>query len=519
MKHTNRILTLSFSCGLISILLAACGGDGSGEQVALPAPPFPPPTVPPPPANSAPTASNVSINDDNAGLAVVGDNLSGTYSYADAESDAEGTSTFRWLRDGAAINSATAASYVLDVADVAAQITFEVTPVAATGTTTGNAVTSAGIAVVSAPLAAATPALTFESVKTFRFDWTDVSDATHYKLLENPDSSAGFTQVGDDIPQGSQSIDHVVPLYARLNAQYILQSCNTIGCTDAASIAVSGNLVDSIGYFKASNTEARDAFGRAVALSADGNTLAVGAVNEDSGAVGIDGDQGNNLALNSGAVYVFSRDSAGVWSGTPTYVKASNTEANDFFGGAVALSADGNTLAVGALFEDSEAVGIGGDQGNNLTTASASGAVYVFSRDSAGVWGGTPTYVKASNTGAQDFFGRAVALSADGNTLAVGAIGEDSAGISGNNNDTPDSGAVYVYRRNIAGIWSDANYIKASTVAANINVSDAFGGALALSADGNTLAVGATGEDSDAVGIGGDQGNSLALNSGAVYVY
>jgi predicted secreted protein len=233
--------------------------------------------------------------------------------------------------------------------------------------------------------------------------------------------------------------------------------------------------------------------------------------------VGIDGDQANGMALNYGAVYVFSRDSTGGWSGTPTYVKASNTGANDGFGGALALSADGNTLAVGALFEASEAVDIGGDQGNNL--AFAAGAVYVFSRDSAGVWGGTPTYVKASNTEGGDNFGGALALSADGNTLAVGATGEDSAGISGNNNETNDSGAVYVYRRNIAGIWSDAFYIKTSTVAANINVSDSFGGALALSADGNTLAVGATGEDSDAVGIGGDQGNSLALNSGAVYVY
>jgi hypothetical protein len=504
MTRLTQTCTNSILLALSFILLSACGGSGGG--------------TPPPPANSAPTASNVSVNDDNAGLAVVGDNLSGSYSYADAESDAEGTSTFSWLRDGSAINGATAASYVLDAADVAAQITFEVTPVAATGTATGSAVTSAGIAVASAPLAAAIPVLKFESVKTFRFDWTDVSDATHYKLLENPDSSAGFTQVGSDIPQGTQSIDHVVPLYARLSAQYILQSCNVVGCTDAASVAVSGSLVDSIGYFKASNTEAGEQFGGAVALSADGNTLAVGARREGSDAVGIDGDQGNNLALNSGAVYVFSRDSAGVWSGTPTYVKASNTEANDFFGGAVALSADGNTLAVGALFEDSEAVGIGGDQGNSVV-GSASGAVYVFSRDNAGVWSGTPTYVKASNTEANDFFGGAVALSADGNTLAVGANGEAGGGISGNDNSKNASGAVYVYSRDVAGVWSDAFYAKASTVAINIDMFDYFGGALVLSADGNTLAVGAVGEDSEAVGINSDQANNLANRSGAVYVF
>lgn len=42
-----------------------------------------------------------------------------------------------------------------------------------------------------------------------------------------------------DIPQG---IDHVVSLYARLNAQYILQSCNSRGCADSAVVSVNGNL-------------------------------------------------------------------------------------------------------------------------------------------------------------------------------------------------------------------------------------------------------------------------------------
>ena len=37
------------------------------------------------------------------------------------------------------------------------------------------------------PETAAEPSLTFHSVKTFRFSWSDVADATHYKLLENPD--------------------------------------------------------------------------------------------------------------------------------------------------------------------------------------------------------------------------------------------------------------------------------------------------------------------------------------------
>ncbi|HEX7841343.1 MAG TPA: hypothetical protein VF469_27885 [Kofleriaceae bacterium] len=59
-------------------------------------------------------------------------------------------------------------------------------------------------------------------------------------------------------------------------------------------------------------------------------------------------------------------------------------------------------------------------------------------------------YVKASNTGAGDAFGHGIALSGDGSTLAVGAVGEDSAatGINGNQADNSASraGAVYVFQ-------------------------------------------------------------------------
>ncbi|MDW8373921.1 MAG: FG-GAP repeat protein, partial [Planctomycetota bacterium] len=73
-------------------------------------------------------------------------------------------------------------------------------------------------------------------------------------------------------------------------------------------------------------------------------------------------------------VYVFVR-SGGVWS-QQAYIKASNTGADDWFGYSVALSADGNTLAVGAPYEESNATGIGGNQNDN--SAADSGAVYLF---------------------------------------------------------------------------------------------------------------------------------------------
>ena len=97
--------------------------------------------------NSAPTATGVSITDVNGGTAVVGDVLNGIYTFADLDSDAEGTSTFRWLRG--AVEVATTQNYTLVAADSGADMTFEVTPVAAAGAGPGVAVTSSAVTVVN----------------------------------------------------------------------------------------------------------------------------------------------------------------------------------------------------------------------------------------------------------------------------------------------------------------------------------------------------------------------------------
>jgi FG-GAP repeat len=256
-------------------------------------------------------------------------------------------------------------------------------------------------------------------------------------------------------------------------------------------------------YVKASNTEAGDFFGYSLALS--GDTLAVGAYGEDSNATGVGGNQADNSASGSGAVYVFTR-SAGVWS-QQAYVKASNTGAGDSFGYSVALA--GDTLAVGAWTEDSNATGVGGNQADN--SAGDSGAVYVFTR-SAGVWS-QQAYLKASNTGASDSFGYSVALSGD--SLAVGAYGEDSnaTGVGGNqaDNSAIQSGAVYVFTRS-GSTWTQEAYVKAS----NTGGADLFGDSVALS--GDTLAVSATTEDSNATGVGGNEADNSVINAGAAYV-
>lgn len=155
------------------------------------------------------------------------------------------------------------------------------------------------------PSTAAELTLAFHSVKTFRFSWSDVADAAYYKLLDNPDSVSGFKQVGRDVLQGTERIDHVVPLYARTNAQYILQSCTGSECIDSNTVSFSGTLEDSIEYIKASNTDEEDRFGESLSRSTDGNTLAVGALHEGSNATGINGNQQDNSHYAAGAVYLF----------------------------------------------------------------------------------------------------------------------------------------------------------------------------------------------------------------------
>ena len=70
----------------------------------------------------------------------------------------------------------------------------------------------------------------------------------------------------------------------------------------------------SIAYLKASNATKDDQFGFTVALSGDGNTMAVGSTAEDSAAKGINGNQADHSALNAGAVYVFARNGGALGS-------------------------------------------------------------------------------------------------------------------------------------------------------------------------------------------------------------
>lgn len=265
-------------------------------------------------------------------------------------------------------------------------------------------------------------------------------------------------------------------------------------------------------YIKASNADAGDRFGKAVSLSFDGSTLAVGADAESSNARTVDGDASNNSSDRSGAAYVFTRVGAH-WT-QDAYLKASNADSGDSFGSSLAISGDGRTLAVGAPNESSNATGIDGDRMNNMS--SASGSAYVFVRSGSSWF--EQSYLKASNTDPVDRFGTSLDISSDGSTLVISSTGESSVSMGVNGDETDNSyshsGAVYVFRRS-ASSWVQEAYVKASEPDAD----DAFGISLGLSSDGSTLVVGAYAEDSAATGINGNEVNNIKPNSGAAYVF
>ncbi len=185
------------------------------------------------------------------------------------------------------------------------------------------------------------------------------------------------------------------------------------------------------------------------------------------GAVVVSAD-GSTLAVGSlhsnsdqGSVTVFAR-SGGKWVQQEVLTDA-NGGSKDWFGYSMAISKDGNTLAIGAVYADVDGKA---DQGN----------VLVFAR-SGGAWTLQKTLI-ADSGAAGDVFGVSVAISDDGNTVAVGAAGDDIGSVA-------DKGSASVFVRK-AGEWSLQQLLVDDNGAAKAN----FGSSVSLSSDGNTLAVG-----------------------------
>ena len=194
----------------------------------------------------------------------------------------------------------------------------------------------------------------------------------------------------------------------------------------------------------ASDAQNSDRFGCDVEI--DGDTVVIGSMLDDT---------------QRGAAYVFTR-SGTTWSQQQKLVASTRTD-YDQFGEAVAIN--GDTIVVGALFEDS-----GG---------SNSGTAYVFTR-SGTTWSQQQKLV-ASDAAANDQFGSNVAIAGD--TIVVGALYEDAGG--------SNAGAAYVFTRS-GTTWSQQQKLVASDAAAD----DRFGSSSSI--DGDTIVVGAVNENSQA---------------------
>ncbi|MEL6271560.1 MAG: dockerin type I domain-containing protein, partial [Chloroflexota bacterium] len=192
------------------------------------------------------------------------------------------------------------------------------------------------------------------------------------------------------------------------------------------------------------------------------------------------------------------------WS-QQAYLKADNAGVSDFFGYSVAV--DGDTVVVGAILEDGSATTVNGADDN---LANGAGAAYVFTR--SGTTWSQQAYLKASNTGVSDYFGYSVA--ADGDTVVVGAVIEDGSATTVNGPDDDlagNAGAAYVFTR-VGSTWSQQAYLKAE----NAGASDQFGWSVAV--DGDTVVVGAIGEDGSATTVNGANDNAAGF-AGAAYVF
>ncbi len=188
-------------------------------------------------------------------------------------------------------------------------------------------------------------------------------------------------------------------------------------------------------------TAAYDGSGWSVSLSADGSTVAIGAI-------GI---------LSSGQVNVYRINKEGsIWERLGQRINGDNG-----FGTSVNLTPDGNTLAIGILSRS----------GNNYVR------VFSLSRgDDVNTW----NQIGKDVIGGDYSFGYYVSLSDDGRTLAVGAYG---------------SGIVRIYRMS-------TNWIQIGDDIDGVMADDFSGYSVSLSADGTKVAIGSPYNDDNGVDTG-----------------
>ena len=302
----------------------------------------------------------------------------------------------------------------------------------------------------------ASPAISF-SVASYEYS-VDGGDA--WVRIPNPSSDEVATT--HTVTGLTPGVSYTFTLRVRDPAGLLLTTSEEISLTTSEEISViPGKITYGIDGLALSNN---DHLGSSLTVSSDGNTLFVGAVDDDTGGSG------------RGAVHIFTK-SEDVWAHSTTI--AHNTHGllldnDDSFGHSVLLSSDGNTLFVGAVDDD--------------TGGSGRGAVHIFTK-SEDVWAHSTTI--AHNTHGllldnDDSFGHSVLLSSDGNTLFVGAVDDDTGG-SGR-------GAVHIFTKS-EDVWAHNTTIAHDAEEFALSDNDHFGYSLAFSQNEEVLHVGSPGDD------------------------
>jgi hypothetical protein len=215
------------------------------------------------------------------------------------------------------------------------------------------------------------------------------------------------------------------------------------------------------------------------------------------GAYGYDED-----GPNRGALFVFEKQGLN-WVETQLLTN-SDHENYDRFGWSVAI--DGNYMVVGAIGEDDDLVG--------STSMSKSGAAYIF-ENQGGTWVEIQKII-ASDRSIDDEFGWSVDI--DGNTIIVGAH-QDFEDVNGLN-PIHHAGSVYIFEKNISGVWNQTQKIVASGRAPDLyypnghvgeDLSDQFGHSVGIS--GDYIVIGALNHDWDPTNT------TSTWQTGAAYIF
>ncbi|MHB8645984.1 MAG: FG-GAP repeat protein [Thermomicrobiales bacterium] len=297
--------------------------------------------------------------------------------------------------------------------------------------------------------------------------WIALSQDGNTALLYHPNNPAVFVRANGVwslqqlLPPGSGTLElKTVALSGDGNTAFIASGTQT-GSVVFVYVRVGTTWTQQGTPLGPNGMPSQHRFGTSLGLAAstDGNTVVVGAPADEF-----------PTSSGPGAAYVFIRNpTTQIWS-QQTIVMASDGVVSNHFGRSIALSADGNTILIGAPM-----------QADSSGNAHATGDAYVYVHTTGAGYteqkipGPGPCDTLPGGNEDQCVFGSTVALSGDASTAMIGLAGKF----------TTSLGAIYHYQR------SGTHYQQVEVIRGQ-NPGDATGlGGLAANGDGTTILIGA----------------------------